>query len=95
MNLTHEAVLTESQKIMNLFLSPVHTLDALGSVFISGTRIGRLTDGSNWLLPSHRIGEFTADIVSTTRSKQNYNAKTDFETRRENQAFGRQNSSMS
>ena len=30
-----------------------------------------------------------------TRSEQNYNAKTDFETRRENQDFGRQNNSMS
>ena len=33
--------------------------------------------------------------VSRMGSEQNYNAKTDFETRRENQDFGRQNNSMS
>ena len=94
-NLTHEAILTKSQKIMNLGLSPVHTLDALGSVFIPATRIVRPTDGSNWLLPRHPISEFTTDIASRKRSEQNYNGKTDFETRKENQAFGRQNSSIS
>ena len=80
---------------MNLGLSSVHISDELGSVLISTTRIGRLMDGSNWLLPGHLIGDVTADRVSRTRSEHNYNAKTDFETRRENQDFGRQNNYMS
>ena len=33
--------------------------------------------------------------MSRTGSEQDYNAKTDFETRRENQYFGRRNNSMS
>ena len=32
--------------------------------------------------------------MNRTGSDQNYNSKTDFETRRENQDFGRQNNSM-
>ena len=95
MNLTRDAVLTESLNFMNLGLLSVHTSDELGSVFIPTTIIVRNIDGSNWLLPGHSIGEVTADRVSRTRSEQNYNAKTDFETRRENQDFGRQNNSMS
>ena len=54
--------------------------------------------GYNWLLPGHRIGEVTLDRVSRTRSEKNYNSKSDFETRRGgvvNQAFRRQNDSMS
>ena len=33
--------------------------------------------------------------MSKTGSEQDYNSKTDFETRRKNQDFGRQNNSMS
>ena len=59
------------------------------------TRAGRPMDGSRWSAPSHVFGEVTAAGMSGTRSKQNYSYKTDFETRRENQNFGRQNISMS
>ena len=90
-----DAVLTESPNFMNLGLSSVHTSDELGSVFIPTTRIGRPIDGSNLIPPGHIFGEVTADRVIRTRSEQNYSAKTDFETRRENQDFGRQTNSMS
>ena len=46
-------------------------------------------------MPGNIIGEVTSDRVIRTRSEQNYSAKTDFETRRENKDFGRQNNSMS
>ena len=95
MNLKCDAILTESPNFVNLGLSSVHTSDELRSVFIPTTIIGRPMDGSNRILSGHRIVEVTADIVSRTRSEQNYSAKTDFETRRENQGFGRQNNSMS
>ena len=95
MNLTHDAVFSESPNFVNLGLSSVHTLDELGSIFIPTTRIGRMADGYNWLTPVHCIGEATADRVIRTRSEQNYNTKTDFGTRRENQDFGCQNNSMS
>ena len=39
MNLTRDAVLTESPNFVNLGLSSVHTSDELGSVFIPATRI--------------------------------------------------------
>ena len=95
MNLTYDAVLAESPNYMNLVLLPVHTSDEFGSLFILTTRIVRPADGSNWLLPVHLIGEGTEDRVSRMGSEQNYNVKTDFEIRRENQDFGPQNNSMS
>ena len=82
MNLTRDAIITKSPNFMNLGLSFVHTSYELGSVSIPTTIIGRPTDGSNWLLPGHRIGKVTADRVSRTRPEQNYNPKSDFETRR-------------
>ena len=51
-------------------------------------------NGSKWLPSSHSISEFTADRGISTSSEQDYNAKKYFETRRENQYFGRQNNSM-
>ena len=94
MNLLCDAVLTKSPNFINLGISSVRTSDELGSVFIPTTRIGRPMDGSNLLSPVNLIFEVTADRMSRTRSEQNYIAKTDFETRRENQDFGRQNISM-
>ena len=95
MNLTSDAVLTKSPNFVNLWLLSIHTSDELRSVFIPTTRIRTLTDGSNWLLPVHWIGNVTADRVSRTGSDKYYNAKTYFETRKGNQYFGRQNDSMS
>ena len=88
MNLTYDAVLAESPNYMNLVLLPIHTSDEFGSLFILTTKILMPTDGSNWLLPVHLIGEGTADRVSRMGSEQNYNAKTDFETRREIMILG-------
>ena len=95
MNLMRGAVLTKSQKCIDLGISFVNTSGEIGSVFIPTNRIRRPTGGFNWLPTGHIIGEVTADKVSRTRSEQNYSAKTDFETRREIQDFGRQNNSMS
>ena len=98
MNLTCDAIITESPNFMNMELSYVHTLYEIGSVFIPTTVIRRPTDVSNWLPLVHRIVGITADRVSGTRSEQNYNSKSDFETRRGgvvNKYFGRQNNSMS
>ena len=94
-NLTCDAVLTKSPNLVNLGLSNVHTSEKIGSVFIPTTRIGTPTDGSNCLLTGYHIGGVAADRVSKMGSEQDYNAKTDFETRRENQDSGRQNISMS
>ena len=83
---------------MNLGMSSIHTSYELRSIFIPTTRIGLQTDGSNWLLPGHPIGEVTENRLSGTRSEQNYNSKIDFETSRGgvvNKDFGRQNNSMS
>ena len=98
MNLTRDTVFTESPNFMNLGLWYVHKSDELGSIFIPTNRIRRPTDASNWLLPSRHIGEVSADRVSRTRTEQNYNPKSDFETRRGgvvNQYFEVQNISMS
>ena len=98
MNLARETALTKSTNFMDMGLLSVHTSDELGSVFITTTRIGSLTDGSNCLAPGHCIGEVTADILSGTSPEQNYNSKSDFETRRGgvvNQDFGRQYNSIS
>ena len=78
MNLMRDAVLAKSPKFVNLGISSVHTSDELGSVFIPATRIGTPMDGSNYLLPGHRIGEVTADIVSRSVSEQYYNANAYF-----------------
>ena len=95
MNLTCDSVLTESPNFVNLGLLYVHTSAEIGSVFIPTTRIGKPTDGSNWLPPGHCIGKITADRVSKIGSEKDYNAKTNFENRIENKDFGCQNNVMS
>ena len=95
MNFTRDEVLTISPNFMNMGLLSVHASDELGFFSIPATRIGRSIDGSNWILPVHLIGEVTADVMIRTRQEKNYSPKTDFETRRENQYFGRQNNSTS
>ena len=95
MNLMRDAVLNESTDFMNLELSSIHTSDELRSVFIPTPRIVRSLNEFNWIPPDHLIGKVIADRVIRTRSEQNDSAKTDFETRKEYQYFGRQNNSMS
>ena len=94
-NLTCDAILIKSPNFMNMELLSVHTSDEPGSVFIPSTIIRRQKDRSNWLPPGHLIGEVIAEIMSRTRLEKNYCAKTDFETRWEDQDLGRQNNSMS
>ena len=83
-NFTLDTVVTEIPNFMNMGLSDVQTLNKIGSFSIPATKIVRPTDGSNWLPSGHLINEVTVDKMSETRSEQNYNSKTDFETRREN-----------
>ena len=52
-------------------------------------------DGPHFYAPDHVFGEATAFGMIATRSEQKYSYKTDFVIWRENQAFGRQNISMS
>ena len=68
---------------MDFGLSYINTMDELRSVFVPTARIGRLTDGSNWLLPGHDISEATVDRTSRTKAKNHYNFKSEFETGRE------------
>ena len=80
---------------MNLGLLAIHTLDELGSFIIPATRIRSPTYGYNWLVTGHLIGGVAAAIMRGEMSEQKYNSINDFETRRENQYFERQNISMS
>ena len=82
---------------MDLGLLSINTMDELGSVFVRTTRIGLAMHGSSWLLHSHLIGEATVDILIRMKSKNNYNFKSVFETRRDNvvdQYFKLQNNYM-
>ena len=80
---------------MYLGLLAVNASDELRSFGTPATRLGSLADVPNWSAPVHVFGSFTAVGMSGTRSEQNYSYKTDFETKRENQDFGRQNISLS
>ena len=91
MNFGSDTVLSESPNFMDFGLSSANTRDELGSVFAPSTKIGRVTDVSNWIIPGHDISEATADRVSGTKSKNHYNFRSEFETRRDkmlDQDFG-------
>ena len=92
---TSNAVGTEAPEFVYLGIPDVNASDKFSSFGKPNTKVGRPTDGSNWYVLGNVFGEVTAFGVSGTRSEQNYSYKTDFETRRENQDFGRQNISMS
>ena len=83
-----DAVLTKIPNFVNLGLLSVHTSDELGSFFVPTSRIRTPTDGSKWILPGHPIGRITVDRVIRTESEQDYNARTDFETRRKIKILG-------
>ena len=55
---------TKSPNFMDFRLSPANTPDKIKSVIIPTTRVGRLTNGSNWLRPRHDIEEVTTNRVS-------------------------------
>ena len=80
---------------MRLGLPAVNVTNELESFVNPTIRVGRPTDGLNWIPPGHIIVEVTAAIMNGKRSEQNYSYKTDFESRRKNQDFGSQNISMS
>ena len=79
MNLTRDAVLTETPNFLNVGLLYIHTPYGLRFVFIPTTRVRTPRDGSKLLLPGHRIGEVTLDRVIRMGSEQDYNSKNDFE----------------
>ena len=81
--------------MLHLGLPAVNTLDEFNAFGTPATIVIRPTDGSHWSAPGHVFGEVTAVLMSGTTSEQNYSYKTDFETRRGNKDFGRQNISMS
>ena len=83
MNFGRDTVLSKSPKLVNFGLSSFNKTDELGSIFVPTTRIGRLTEGYNWLLPGHDISGATADIVIGMEAKNHYNFKSEFETRRD------------
>ena len=98
MNFGSDTILSKSPNFMHFGLPYVNTTDELRYFFIPITRSVSPTDGSNWLLSSHDISEATADRVSGTKAKNQYNFKIEFETRREkmeDQDFGRKNNCMS
>ena len=97
MNFVSDTVLSKSPNFMDFGLSSVNRTDELGSIFIPTTRSIRKMYGSNWLPPGHDISKATEVRVSGTKSKENHNFKSEFETRREKmvyQYFGRQNIPM-
>ena len=80
---------------MHLGLPSANASDELRSFGTPANRVGKPIDVSNWSAPGRVFGKVTAVGMSGTRSEQNHSSKTYFETRRENQDFGRQNISMS
>ena len=95
MDFTSNAIRTEASDFVHLGLLYVNAPDVLRSFVYPATRFGGPTDGFNYSAPSNIFGEVIVIGMSGTRSEQNNRYKTDFETRRENQDFGRQNISMS
>ena len=72
---------------MDLGLLPVNTLNELGILGTTATRIIRPMDGSHWSVPDHLFGRATAAGISVARSDQDNSYKNDFEIRSENQEF--------
>ena len=80
---------TKAPGFMHLELPSVNTQDELRSFGTPANRFRRPTDESIWSAPDHVFVEVTVVGMSRTRSEQSYSYKTDFETRKENQDFGR------
>ena len=95
MNFSRDTFFSENPNFMDFGLSPVNTRDKLGSVIVSTTRVGMLTNGSDWLQHGKDNEEATSDRVSKTKAITHYNFRSDFETMREIQYFERENISMS
>ena len=92
---TSNVIVTEASDFVHLRLPAVHTSYELNPLSTPATRFRRPTYWYHWSAPGRVFGEATAVGIGRTRSEQNYSYKTGFETRRENQDFGRQNISMS
>ena len=94
-NFTSNAIRTEIPEFMHLGIPDVNALDELRSFCDPDTRVRTPADVSNWSALVRVFKEVAADGMSGTTSEKNYSSITDFETRKENQDFGRQNISMS
>ena len=94
MNFGSETILSVSPNFMDLGLSSVNTMDELGSVCASITRIGSAAHRSDCPPCSRCIIDATTYIVIRTKANNHYNFKSEFEIRRDkvvDQYFGRQN----
>ena len=90
-----DAVGTEAPDFVHLGIPAINVSDKFNTFGTPSTRVRRLNNGYRWSASVHVFGEATAAGMSGTRSEQKFSYKTDFEIRRENQEFGRQNNSMS
>ena len=72
MDFGSNSVVSESPNFMDFGLSPSNTPDKLKSVIVPTTRVGRLTNVSNWPRPRHDIKEDKAEKVSETKSYSKY-----------------------
>ena len=66
------SVVSESQKFMDFGLLSSNTPDKLKSVIVPATRVGRLTNGSDWLQYRNDIEEVTVERVSDAKSYIDY-----------------------
>ena len=82
MNFASDTVLSKSPKLLDFGMLYVNIKDELGSIFVPITRNGSPPNGSKWHPPDHCISEVTADRVTGAKAKNNYNFKSEFETRR-------------
>ena len=92
---TSNAIATEAPDFVHLGLPTTNASDERNPFDTPATRIIRLMYGSHCYALGLVFGEFTAVVMSGTRSEQNYSQRSNFETRRENQEFGHKNISMS
>ena len=95
LDFTSNVVGTEAPNFVRLGLLAVNASDEFNTFIAPTTRLIRTTYRSHWYASVHVLGEAKSVGMIRTRSEQNYSYKTDFEIRRENQDFGRQNNSMS
>ena len=95
MDFMSNAVRTEGTNFVHFGILAVNTSDELNPFGTPATRVISLTDGSHWYTLGSVFVKGIAIGMSGMRPEQKYSYKTDLETRRENQDFGRQNISMS
>ena len=89
MNLSADPVQILTPQFSDLGLLIIDALDKVSDLSTHATRIQRPTDGA------HSFGGTTGVEVSAAKSDYDYNYKTDFQVRKEDKEFERQNVSRS